>query len=171
MSKKLYDYLKKGANLMKYFNKIMIFFLFIMASFARDITAYTYRFTNMVGRNVRISFFYDRLGKRPRLTATNDLIKAYDTRKFSSDDFGWLCWHDTRSSFSIAIRYGKNTKFIAAPIKQVGDELFTRLKNRGLQPTIGAIATIGSKKEINLCRKNIDFILIKAAGTIYAVTK
>ncbi len=61
---------------MKYFNKMMIFFLFILASFSRDISAYRYTVTNLTGTDVKIKLF-------PFQKKESVLIHAYDTKVFS----------------------------------------------------------------------------------------
>ncbi len=43
---------------MKHLNKMMLLFLFILASFTRDIAAYRYTITNLTGRRVRVQLFF-----------------------------------------------------------------------------------------------------------------
>ncbi len=65
---------------MKYLNKTMILFLFMLTSFGRDSSAHTYTFVNMTGRDVKIQLF-----SHLEMLGQGKLIKAYDKAKFKID--------------------------------------------------------------------------------------
>ena len=113
---------------MKYSNKIMIIFLFMLASFGRDIAAYTFTFTNMTGRDVKVQLHYafGSLNKEP------ELIEAYDSRKFSFKGIRLgLCL----SKLTVASFDEEKDKWIPLsgampmPIKIVDDTLFEETRS------------------------------------------
>ena len=69
---------------MKYLNKLMVFFLFMLFSYGVDTFAYTYSIANMTGRgvNVQLHWVKDTLNRKG-----GTWVNAFDTRKFNFG--GW----------------------------------------------------------------------------------
>ncbi len=61
---------------MKYFNKLMVFFLFLLFNYGADIFAYTYKIANMTGEDVQVRFYWSSWSE---LTNHPHLIKAGST--------------------------------------------------------------------------------------------
>jgi len=84
---------------MKHFNKMMIFFLFMLVSFGKDISAYRYTVTNLTGQQIKVRLYY----AFGALNSQYDLIEFYGTTPFSfTGGKGGLCltkimvsWFDT----------------------------------------------------------------------------
>ena len=49
---------KKGAGVMKYFNKLIVFLVLVLLSYGVDTFAYTYKISNQTGRDVKIQLRY-----------------------------------------------------------------------------------------------------------------
>ncbi len=73
---------------MKYFNKLMVFFLFLLFSYGIDTFGYTYKIHNQTGEDVRVRLYY----LFGQLTNHSHLIKAggMDKLKFGGGEAG-LC--------------------------------------------------------------------------------
>ena len=177
---------------MKYLNKTMVFFLFMLVSFGVDISAYTYRFANMTDRTVkvRLRYLFGDLNKKDKK------IKAYDQAKLS---FGGLkigaCLQEiVVSSFDIErhkrvtgtarikrigkSKYNRTKKAIDAferSVREVGKTVAlkgtagTTLKKK-INSLVSVTATTQSHKSVNFCSGK-DFILVLDYGKMYALTK
>jgi len=79
-------YPKKGVLVMKYFNKLMVFFLFMLFGYGVDTFAPTYTIFNMTGKNIEVKpyFFSETTGKGGIGEA--QLIRSNDTYRFSEPD-------------------------------------------------------------------------------------
>ncbi len=159
---------KKGANIMKHFNKIMIFFLFILASFGRDISAYRYTITNLTGTDVKIQLF--------PFQKEFKLIHAYDTKVFSPKGIETIaCLTKIMvSPFNEELnRWLGETK---ADIKAINEEQFNKTKSAIKEftssiKTMGEAATIKGPKGVAV-KKIIDGLADMAVGAtaLYGVS-
>jgi len=139
---------------MKYCNKLMIFYLFLLFGYGIDTFGYTYTISNMTGRDVKVLLYWD-LG---RLTNRSALIAAYDTRKLSFG--GWeagLCL--TKIMVWMQDSTGKWWGPEEAKMVILKDKgRFKDIKESGLvgNLVIGAIELFG----FSLCQSR-DFILVR----------
>ena len=114
---------------MKYFNKLMVFFLFILFSYGVDIFAYKYKITNQTDRDVKVRLHYafGTLNNRPTL------IKTGNHRVFNFG--GWeagLCLNKiTVSTQDSAGKWGKPKKAKMRLITDKGVEI-----TRSIHPVI-----------------------------------
>jgi len=132
---------------MKYRNKLMVFFLFMLFSYGADTSAYTFSFANMTGRDVKVKLHYvfGGLGKAKE-------IEAYDTHKFRFiKEKSILCL-----SKIIAKSFDEDKgKFIElpVPVKFIDREFFDITKdaiekfNEGVRE-IGKVALLAGKEGI-----------------------
>ncbi len=109
---------------MKYSNKTMIFFLFMLASFGVDVSAYTYTIANFTGRDVTVQLhqalsFVD----KGKLTKKDVLIEAYDTKVLSFGKGQALLCLTKIWVTSFDEKKGKYTT-LPAPMKFVDDEYY-----------------------------------------------
>jgi len=152
MSKLLYDHIKKRSYVMKYLNKLMVFFLFMLFSYGVDTSAYTYSFANMSGRDVRMELHWV-FGKLDKKGKNDKLIKKYETHKFHLG--GWetgLCLTKI-----IALSYDPEKKHLIelpVPIKIVDRKSFDRTKtaigqfNKAVKEIGKGAALVGPKGKI-----------------------
>ncbi len=174
---------------MKYLNKTMVFFLFMLVSFGVDISAYTYRFANMTDRTVKVKlrYFFGDLNEKDKQ------INAYDQAKLSFRNLNCL-QEIVVSSFDKK----KNKRVTGtARIKHIGKRKYTKMekainkfeesvrevgKTAALKGPAGttlkakidglvsATATTQAHKSVNLC-KSKNFILVLDYGKMYALKK
>lgn len=135
---------------MKYLNKTVVFFLFMLVSFGVDISAYTYTIANMTGRDVKVRLHYE-LGK---LNKQEDPIESYDTHIFSftGGKIGACLTQIVVSSFDEEVNH---LITLTAPIKVIDRELFD--------------ATIQSIKEFNTSVKKLGKLAALLGPTGVAV--
>ena len=127
---------------MNYLNKAMILFLFMLASFGIDISAYTYTIANFTGRDVKVRLHYA-FGK---LNKQNDLIEAYDTKAFSfkGGKIGlcltsiWVTSFDEEKGKLITL---------PAPMKFVDDEYYEAV-GRAIKEFSKAVKEIGEQAAV-----------------------
>jgi len=74
--------------MVRYFNRTMVFFLFVLFGYGIDIFAYTYKITNRTGRDVKVGLYY----AFGQLTNHAHLIKPDGTSKLKFGGWeGGLC--------------------------------------------------------------------------------
>lgn len=175
---------KKGANVMKYLNKTMVFFLFMLVSFGADISAYNYPVTNFTGQPIKVRLHYA-FGK---LNKQDDLIEFMGTNPFSftGGKIG-LCLTSIEVSWFDA-ELDRWVDAMTAPMQSMTSEAFEATKNaitafdeqvvkvgklaalagetgvivsQAIEGLVGVVEGAVKLWEISLCR-NRDFIIILA---------
>ena len=132
---------------MKRFNKMMVFFLFMLAGFSRDISAWGFTFVNMTGTDVKIQLLHS-FGTIEKTR----VITPFESYKFSSN--GWCLARLKGSHFDEEKNKWQPLRaLIPVPIKLVNRELFNATKNAigelGQAITqVGRLAAIAGPKGI-----------------------
>jgi len=108
----------------KYFNKLGVFFVFMLFSHGVDTFAYTYTVANMSGRDVKVRLHY----MFGTLNKNDGFIEADDTREFS---FGGLKSGLCLSKMVVSSFNEDKKKWIklSVPIKIIDRELFNETKD------------------------------------------
>jgi len=176
---------------MKYLNKLMVFFLFMLFSYGIDTSAYTYTITNLTGKDVKVDLHY-LFGK----LAKNKPILPYDTRKFRFG--GWKIGLCLTKIIAKSFDRQKNRWItLPVPIKIIDAQLFNDTKNvigklNAAVRNIGKVAALAGPEgkaiisaingltevvdsatemwSISLCRGR-DFVLVEDYDPLFKMNK
>ena len=133
---------------MKYFNKLMVFFVFMLFGYGVDTFAYTYKITNKTNRDVKVQLYstFGKLG-HPRI------IKSGSKHKFSfifpDSRFGFCLYEIMVSTKDSAGKWGKGKKAEIVGYKSMASV------GRGVWRLITVVPAIW---DVSLCR-NRNFVL------------
>jgi len=149
---------------MKYFNKLIVFFLFILFGYGIETFGYTFTIVNMTGKDVKVRLKW----AWGELTNKAHLIKPSSTSKLSFTGIeAFLCLTKIMVSIKKSGKWEKAREAKMGIVKS--EDRFQDLKKDGL---LGKVVAEGLKfLGLSMCQSRY-FVLVYdwMSGKIYAIT-